>query len=89
LTFRNEAFLGQSFNSVLAFPFDSRSFDFITQLGASNGVLDMWIGFDNRASGDWITSRGKNHVESDRWNGTGPLEFQDQQCAFINYGSKG
>ena len=89
LTFHNKALSGQSFNSALAFPLDSRSFDFITQLGASNGVQEMWIGLDNRAPGDWLTSRGKHHVESVKWNGTGPLEFQDRQCAFISYGSKG
>ena len=69
---------------MLAYPKDTRSFDFISELGASDGYSELWVGLDNMGLEPWISSTGEVPTSAIRWNGTSPLSDEDKQCAFLD-----
>lgn len=74
---------------MLAYPEDSRSFDFISQLGVTAGYSEVWVGLDNMGLEPWVTSTGEAPTTGIRWNGTAPLPDGDKQCAYLDSGSAG
>jgi hypothetical protein len=74
---------------MLAYPTDDRSLDFISHLGAEKNSLELWVGLDNNSLEPWTSSTGNIPATPIRWNGTGPLEDDDKQYAFIDHGSGG
>ena len=74
---------------MLAYPTDTRSLDFLTQLGDTDENAELWVGLDNRSLKPWTTSTGEVPSTPIKWNGTGPLLDQDKQCAFLDSGSGG
>ena len=88
-------FSGQKYNSLLAYPPDYRSLDFVSQLGYEKDYEELWIGLDGRSRWTqpeqinetvWITSNGENLTEI-KWNGSNPVEDLSKQCVYLDYKS--
>ena len=82
-------FSGQNFTSILAYPTDNRSLDFVSQLGAVLDYVELWVGLDNRSIETWTTSNGGKPDSEIKWNGTGLLGDESKQCAYLDHASGG
>ena len=61
----------------------------MSQLGADQAYLELWIGLDNRSVETWTTSKGGQPGAEIKWNEAGPIADEGKQCAYLDHASEG
>ena len=88
---------GQDYNSLLAFPLDYWSLDWLAEYGESQGQAELWVGLDGRSywteeslpmdQRRWLSSYGIE-VTDIKWNNSAPLADTNLQCVYLDTSTK-
>ena len=90
-------FPDQGYNSLLAYPPDHWSLDFMAEYGLAQGQSELWLGLDGRSfwgeesldmeQRTWVASTGINVTEI-KWNNSKPINDTLLECVYLDINSR-